>query len=189
MKTSTKAAAAERPQAAAAVRQAAAGRRKQAAWRTAAAAASAGGRRRPPAAGGRSCIFRKGCVNVKYSGATRARSLCFIGLLVLHVTSCYLNTMEPIMESRQSESQVRGASVTRNGRTGRNVSVGDTVSNTSHGRGRNISSSYARGTASTKRARNPHFPKAAATRPPKILRAAMPVSKARSNDRLRRRRL
>ena len=82
MKTSTKAAAAERPQAAAAgrrrraasqaaaaVRQAAAGRRKQAAWRTAAAAASAGGR---------SCIFRKGCVNVKYSGATRARSLCFI---------------------------------------------------------------------------------------------------------------
>ena len=74
---------------------------RAAAWRTAAAAAAAGGRRpspqaaagrrrppqaaagrrrRPPAAGGRSCIFcvRKGCMSVKYSGATRARSLYFI---------------------------------------------------------------------------------------------------------------
>ena len=83
MKTSTKAAAAERPQAAAAGRRrrpppqaAAAVRRKQAAWRTAAAAASARGRRRPQAAV--HAFFRKGCVNVKYSGATRARSLCFI---------------------------------------------------------------------------------------------------------------
>ena len=70
MKTSTKAAAAERrrrppPRCV---------RRPQVA-----ASRQRGGRRpQPPPQAAVHAFFREGCVNVKYSGATRARSLCFI---------------------------------------------------------------------------------------------------------------
>ena len=71
MKTSTKATAAERPQS---------GRRRGA---SGGAASRQRGERRPqpPPQAAVHAFFREGCVNVKYSGATRARSLCFITYL------------------------------------------------------------------------------------------------------------
>ena len=57
-------------------------------------------------------------------------------------------------ESNQSESLVRGTSVTRNGKIGGNVFVGETVNNISNGRGRSVSSSRARGSASANHSRS-----------------------------------